>query len=161
MSNVDESIQLELQKVRQALEEHLSGINDNTQEIQSLFDYLQQIEVKVEKLSQRLDRIQLNSAENGTPVPKPSIVPLNQLERKVFLVLYTEEAPLTYREVAERSQVSCAVVPECISSLSGKGVPLVRSFCDEQVMIKIEPQFKEMQAKENLVNLSLQSFIEN
>ncbi len=43
--------------IRQALEEHLSGINENTAEIQVLFDYVHELEVKFEKFSQRLDKL--------------------------------------------------------------------------------------------------------
>ncbi|MBI4983260.1 hypothetical protein HZC32_01310 [Candidatus Woesearchaeota archaeon] len=158
MDKVDERIGVELGKVRQALEEHLSAINENTLEIQSLFDYIQEVEVKLEKLSQRLDQLQI-AANNCSP-SKPIISPLNQTEKKVFLTLYTEEMPLSYREIAGRAQVSLSVVPECVSSLAGKGIPLARTFCNDQIFIKIDPNFKELQAKENLINLSLQSFME-
>jgi predicted transcriptional regulator len=157
MNEIDKAINSELKKVRQALDEHLNSINDNTQEIQSLFDYLQEIEVKVEKLSQRLDQTQLNN--QNSPV-KPCVAPLNQMERKIFLTLYTAEMPLSYREISERSQISPTIVHECISSLTSKGIPLIRTFCNDQMFFKIEPVFKEVQAKENLINLSLQSFME-
>ncbi len=160
MSELDKSMHSELQRIRQALEEHLNGINDNTQEIQSLFDYLQEMEIKLEKISQRMDQLQLGNS-SATPITsKPAITPLNQMEKKVFLTLYTGEMALSYKEIAERTQLSCSVIPECISTLVGKGVPIVRNFCNDQILIKIEPGFKEMQAKENLVNLSLQSFME-
>ena len=147
----------EFVKIRQALEEHLSAINENTTEIQALFDYIQEMEVKMEKLSQRLDALQLTQ---NPIVSKPFISPLNQAERKVFLVLYTEEQALTYEEVAVKSGTHVAVVPETISTLGTKGVPLIRSFYNDQLFFKLDPQFKELQAKENLVNLSLQSFME-
>ncbi len=160
MNEVDGTIGTELKKVKQALEEHLTSINDNTQEIQSLFDYLQEIEVKLEKVSQRLDQVQINSEAQPATQVKPMVTPLNQMEKKVFLTLYTGEMPLSYREISERSQVSPSIVHECISSLASKGIPLVRSFCNDQMFFKVEPAFKEVQAKENLINLSLQSFME-
>ena len=91
---------------------------------------------------------------------KPGIAPLTHVERKVFLVLYTEETPLSQKEIVERSGFSADFVRECISSLIKKGVPLQRSFFNEQIFLRLEPQFKELQAKENLINLSLQSFLE-
>jgi len=146
----------EIHKIRQALEEHLGAINDNTTEIQALFDYLHEVEVKVDKLNQRLDTVQLAF----TDTPKFSITPLNQTEKKIFLVLYTEEAPLSYAEIAVKANISKAVIPECICSLGNKGIPLSRSFYNDQIFLKLGPRFKEMQAKENLVNLSLQSFMD-
>lgn len=150
----------DLDKIEKEMEEHLSVINDNTSEIQSLFDYLHQIEVKLDKLSQRLDQTQLNQGNNPQIInQKPAVIPLNQNEKKVFLVLYTEEMALSYPEIANKSQISISVIPECVSCLSNKGIPLVRTFCNDQVFVKIEPHFKELQAKENLINLSLQSFM--
>jgi len=160
MNEIDKAISPELKKVRQALEEHLASINDNTQEIQSLFDYLQEIEVKVEKLSQRLDQIQLNTSTQAAAPIKPIVTPLNQMEKKIFLTLYTAEMALSYREISERSQISPTTVHECISSLVSKGIPLIRTFCNDQMFFRVEPVFKEVQAKENLINLSLQSFME-
>ena len=147
----------EFAAIRKMLEEHLSAINDNTAEVQALFDFLQELEIKVEKVSQRLDQTQLSL---GIPKPKTSIAPLNQMERKVFLVLYTGEALLTYQEIAEKSELSPSIIPECISSLIQKGVPFRRSFFENQLFVGLEPGFKEVQAKENIVNLSLQSFME-
>ena len=139
------------------LEEHLATINDNTGEIQALFDYLQELEIKVDKLSRRLELAQLDL---GLPRAKPGIAPLNQLECKVFLVLYTEEGMLSYLEIAQKSGLPASIVPECVSSLIQKGIPFRRSFFENQLFLSLDPQFKELQTKENVVNLSLQSFME-
>lgn len=146
----------ELKKIKNALEEHLTAINENTAEIQALFDFLQQMENKVERLSQRLDQLQLSQK---LPLEKPQITPLNHLEKKIFLVLYTEETPLTYAEIAQKTGLSPCLIPEGLSSLSEKGIPIARTFSNEQMFFKIQPSFKELQAKENLVNLSLESFM--
>ncbi|HIH12450.1 MAG: hypothetical protein QT02_C0003G0006 [archaeon GW2011_AR9] len=145
----------EFTNIRHALEEHLTSINENTSEIQALFDYLTEMEVKVDKLSQRLDQLQLNQ-----PTSKPYVIPLNQLEKRIFLVLYTETTPLSYEEISAKSGIPTPLVPECLSVLMNKGVPFLRTFINDQIFLKLEPSFKEMQAKENLVNLSLQSFME-
>jgi len=143
--------------IRKMLDEHLAAINDNTTEIQALFDYLQEIEIKVEKFSQRLDQTQLSL---GIPKPKINVAPLNHIERKIFLVLYTEASLLTYPEIAQRTALSPSIMPECIATLIQKGVPFKRSFFDSQLFVGLDPEFKELQAKENIINLSLQSFME-
>ena len=48
----------DIEKIKQALDDHLSGINENTAEIQALFDYIHDLEVKLEKMAQRLDNMQ-------------------------------------------------------------------------------------------------------
>lgn len=143
--------------LRQALEEHLSAINENTAEIQALFDYVHELEVKMDKLSQRLDQVQL---QQDTPLEKTTTLSLNQTEKKIFLVLYTAEGGLSYQEIASRSGLPFSLIPECISSLVHKGIPLQRFYCHNQLFFKLNPEFKELQAKENIVNLSLQSFME-
>tara|TARA_Y100000034_G_C6833279_1_gene376331 strand:- start:259 stop:693 length:435 start_codon:yes stop_codon:yes gene_type:complete len=139
--------------IRQILEEHLGAINENTYEIQSLFDYLNELEVKYEKLSQRLDSLQLENPQ------KRQISPLSDTERRVFLLFYTDDNSLTYEEIATQLNLSHSIVQECLSSLVTKGVPLHRCHLNGQILWKLEANFKELQAKENLVNLSLTNFI--
>ena len=143
-------------QIRNALEEHLSAINDNTTEIQVLFDYLQEVETKVEKLNQRLDKMQMSLDQ---PLEKTTITPLNNTEKKIFLVLYTEEMNLTAEEIAKKTSLPITVVTECVSFLIQKNIPIHRSFCNQQFFFSLDRQFKELQAKENLINLSLQSFM--
>jgi len=147
----------EFAAIRKRLEEHLAAINDNTAEVQALFDYLQELEIKMEKISQRVDQTQLSL---GIPKPRVSVAPLNQMERKVFLVLYTGESLLTYQEISDKAELSVSIIPECISSLIQKGIPFRRSFFENQLFVGLESGFKELQAKENIINLSLQSFME-
>ncbi len=145
----------DLQRLRQVLEEHLQAINENTTEIQALFDYLQEVERKVDILSQRIDVLQLSS-----PATRPLLCSLTHTEQKIFSVLYTEESPLSYMEIANRARLPVSLVPEFISALVNKGIPLERSFFNDQLFLKLDMKFKELQAKENILNLSLQSFIE-
>ena len=140
--------------VQQELDEHLAAINENTAEIQAVFDYLHELESKLEKLSQRLDQLQLSEKAAEKPLA------LTHLEKKVFLALYTEETPLSYQEIAVKCNLPASLIPECISALVSKGIPLQRSFYSEKLFLKVDPKFKEMQAKENILNLSLQSFME-
>ncbi len=142
--------------IRQALEEHLSAINENTSEIQALFDYLNEMDIKIEKVVSRLDNLQLNEDKKE----KFFVAPLNQMEKEIFLVLYTEEIPLSYPEIAEKSKLPLHLIPEVISALVNKGIPFQRSLVKNQLFLRLDPVFKELQAKENLVNLSLASFME-
>ena len=146
----------ELEKIRNDLDEHLSTINENTVEIQGIFDYLNEVENKIDKISRRMERLQLSQDK---PLEKPTISPLTQIETKVFLALYTEETPLSYNEISARTQLTIELVQESICAIARKGIPLQRSFVNNQQFLKISPEFKEWQAKENVINLSLQSFM--
>lgn len=151
-----QNMKKELLNFKRALEEHLSAINENTSEIQVVFDYLQEVETKVDKLNHRLDEMQLTQ---GLPLSKPCITSLSHDEKTVFLILYTEEKPLTMEEISERTHLSLSLIVDLISALTKKGIPLQRSYANEQFFFSLNPEFKEIQAKENLVNLSLESFI--
>ena len=85
---------------------------------------------------------------------------MNKVERKIFLILYTEEIPLSYKEIAIKAELPLMLVPESISTLINKGIPFKRTLYNNQLFLKLDPEFKELQAKENVVNLSLQSFME-
>lgn len=149
-----ENIKSQFGHIRGMVEEHLSAINENSSEIQSLFDYLQDLEVKVDKVTARLDSIQLEKQTTNTK----DIEPLNAIEKQIFLSLYMEELALTYQDIAHRVHLSVALVQESITALVRKGIPLVRSFFNNQQFVQLETEFKERQAKENLINLSLESF---
>jgi predicted nuclease with TOPRIM domain len=145
---------MQIKDIRHAFEEHLSAINENSNEIQVLFDYLQEMEMKMENLTQRLDQLQL--AEPA----KPLLQPLVEEERELFLVMYTEQLPVSCKELSEKTRLEEGVVTELISSLISKGIPLQRTFSNNQFFFSIEGKFKELQAKENIVNVSLSSFLE-
>ncbi|MBT6762723.1 hypothetical protein HOA92_06810 [archaeon] len=140
-------------KVRAALDEHLSAINENSNEIQALFDYLQDMEIKIDALHSRLDSLQLES--EGKQI---AVKPLNKIERQIFVVLYTAGKFLGYEDIAVRSKVASSCVPEHLRSITTKGIPLTRSLIDKKVLVQIDAKFKERQAKENIVNLSLDTF---
>ena len=144
----------DLKNIISSLEDHLQSINDNSAEIQSLFDYLQELELKMDRLSTRLDEVQIQHEH----MIKKDVQPLNHLEKQIFLVLYTDEFAMTVKDNCEKTKLPSSVVQERINTIISKGVPLVRSYVDKQVYIQIDGQFKERQAKENLVNLSLDSF---
>ena len=130
--------------VRQELEEHLSAINENTSEIQAMLDYIQEVELKIDKLSQRIDEFQLCDEKK---IESNFIMPLTQIERKVFLVLYTEHCALTFNEISKKSELPQGIVPDCVSSLVNKGIPLQRSYFNNRLFFKLDPSFKELQAR--------------
>lgn len=152
---MEEKLRNNLSLVKQTLSEHLSAINENTAELQSFFDYIQEIEQKIEKISERIDQLQL---QKDLSPNKAYVAPLNATETKIFLSIYTEHKYLSCPDISEKSGVPLSIIREHLASLAQKGVPLVRSFVNNQTYYQIEERFKEWQAKENVINLSLDSF---
>ena len=147
-----------VQQIREEIDEHLNAINENTNEIQANYSYVQKLDNKIEQILLRLNHIEILLEEQSKPAPVKS---LSYAEKQVFLVLYTEEQSLTYEEIAERTGYPEALVMHHIADLIEKGVPIIKSYLNTSPSLKIHPQFKEMQAKENVINLSLKSFVED
>lgn len=153
----DETI-FPLSQIREEIDDHLTAINENTQELQSNFAFLLEMDAKFDKLSQRLEKVERLLAEQPQKI---EVKPLNYPEKQVFRVLYLEEAPLTYEDIAHKTGLSLALVSEYVSALIEKGVPLIKSYYQSKPFLKLNPEFKELQAKENLINLSLTSYCQN
>lgn len=144
--------------MREELDDHFAAINENTNEIQSNYAYVQKLENKIDQVLARLDRVEMLLEGQAQ---RPSIKPLTHAEKQIFLVLYTEEAPLTYSGIAGFTGCSEALVKHHIADLIEKGVPIVKSYFNGNPFLKLNPKFKEQQAKENIINLSLKSFVDD
>ena len=84
------------------------------------------------------------------------ISPLTKNEKEVFLVLYTkgeEKDYLTYKEIGRSLALSKELVMGYITNLIEKGIPLIKRYAENQIYIKLDPKFKNIQAKENIVNI--------
>lgn len=147
-----------VQQIREEIDEHLNAINENTNEIQANYSYVQKLDNKIEQVILRLNRIEILLEEQPKHNP---VKPLSHAEKQVFLVLYTEEQPLAYGDIAERTGYPEALVKHHVAVLIEKGVPIIKSYLNATPFMKIHSQFKEMQAKENVINLSLKSFVED
>jgi predicted transcriptional regulator len=90
---------------------------------------------------------------------KTEVQPLSSSEKKIFLALYTEQEPLTFQDISEKCHLTMAKVREKVSILVDKGLPLQRQLSNSVMMFSLNPEFKELQAKENIINLSLESFM--
>lgn len=156
ISQIKEEVSFPLSQIKEEIDDHLAAINDNTQEIQTNFSFLLELDSKIDKLSQRIDKIDLMLSEKPQKI---ELKPLNYPEKQVFCVLYTEEAPLTYEDISNKTGLTTALVREHISALIEKGIPLIKSYYQGRPFLKLDPNFKEVQAKENLVNLSLMSYV--
>ena len=54
-----------LNGIKRQFEEHLQAINENTNEIQSNYEYLSEMESKINKMAERIDQIQLFLQSNN------------------------------------------------------------------------------------------------
>ena len=148
-------------EIKEELDEHLYSINQNTNEISSNYEYLCEVDYKINKLSERIDQLQLFLENSfGFKVdkkPKFKTKPLSNNEQDVFLVLYTLEekkGAVSYAEIAKRTGLSEDLVSNYITRMLEKNVPIIKRYVNNQPLLRLDPVFKRMQAKENILGLN-------
>lgn len=162
---LNKRLRSEFEGIRQEFEEHLQAINENTSEIASNFEYVSEIEAKLDRLSERVDVMQMYMESSlGMQTAKKERFDIKRLSRKeqqVFLVIYTleeEKGKLTYKDIAEKLGISEHLTASYVTSLIEKGIPIVKRYINSRPYFGLDPDFKTLQAKENILQLSLEEF---
>jgi len=113
---------MELQTVREELDDHLDTLNQNTTDINSLYEYLSELDVKMERLTERLDALQALLLAQTPVVKKQRLLPR---EEEVCSVLLSATEPLTSLEIGRRVGLTADVVAQTLFCLKQKGVEIV------------------------------------
>ncbi len=165
LSTLTGSLKRELAKIRHDLEEYLQAINENTNEIATNYEYICEIEGKLDKLSERVEQLQMFMESNlNISVVKQSnfdVKRLNRREQDVFLVIYTleeEKGAVTYADIACKLNISEQLAANYVTSIIEKGVPIMKRYVNSRPHLRLDPRFKTLQAKENILQLSLNEF---
>jgi hypothetical protein len=160
-SDIRYAIKMLFDEMREELDEHLDSINQNTNEISSNHEYLCELDYKFNKLSERLDQLELflegNLGFSRLKKPKFQPKPLTNNEQDVFLVLYTLEekkGAVSYPEIAKRTGLSEDMVSHYIARMIEKNVPIIKRYVNNQPLLRLDPKFKRLQAKENILGLN-------
>jgi len=160
-----EELQSIFDSIREEIDDHLCSINENTNELQSNYEYISQVDAKLDKLSERLDQMQMFLQRYGFSVeekPKFNCQPLTKKEQEVFLLLYTleEKGAVSYDDIARRSGIPSDSVAIYITCMIQKGVPIIKRCIHNKMYMKLDKDFKKAQAKENVLKIS-QTIIPN
>jgi len=146
-------------QIKEEFDDHLTSINQNTNEIQSNYELILVLEQKINKLAERIDKIQLFLQKFGLPLEeKQTFKPVNlsKREQEVFLVIYTKEelkGTVTYLDIARYTGLTEDLVASYVSNMIRKGVPIIKKYINNQVHLSLDPRFKAVQAKENILQL--------
>jgi len=159
ISNLSKGIKKSLSQLRGELDDHLETINGNTGEIQEVQQSLNEVDAKIEKLNQRFDEMQVFLSkifpEQAIFKPGYELKPLSLKEKQLFLIMYTtqDDVLLTYRELASTLNTAEGIVRQYVQRLSNKGIPVIRRHIQGKAYIKLDPLFKELQAKRDIVGI--------
>jgi len=164
-SRLNKDFRHQFTSIKHELEEHLQSINENTNEIAANYGYICELEGKIDKLSARLDKIQMHleagSANFIVDRDHFDVKRLNRREQEVFLVIYTleeEKGSLTYGDIAKKLGISEQLAGSYVTSLIEKGVPVIKRYINLKPCLRLDPEFKTLQAEENILQLSLEEF---
>lgn len=147
----------ELKSLKKELDEHLEAINEGTAEIQTSYECMDELNGKMGKLAERIERIELflQSHSNFLVETKTfDIKPLTKAEQQVFMVIYAledEKGLVSCQEISRKLSLPGYMVSEYIARLLEKGIPLIRKYVNNVPYIKLNPDFKRLQARENLL----------
>ncbi len=159
-------------KIKREFNDHLDAINANTNEIQVNHEQLCGLEMRVDRLNERIDETNMilsNILEalniqgcNRTRILRGSkryeVMELTGKEKEIFLTIYDleERGFTTYEDIAKKSSYPRQLVIGYITNLIAKGVPIIKRPYKNSSKLNIEKGFKEEQAKRNILDIDEQ-----
>jgi len=157
---IKERLSLSFEQIKEQFEDHLETINENTNEIQSNFEYMCDLDRKIDKLGERIDQLtNLIREQKGESTEKKTftIQPLTKKEKEVFYALYvlTEHRKYaTYKEISRIARFSENLVASYLTNLIEKGIPVVKKYANRTAYLSLNPEFRELQTTENIVGVN-------
>lgn len=166
LNRLNKALRQEFTNIRHEFEDHLLAINENTNEIAANYEYIAEIENKLDRLGARVDNIQMLIESNFNIGPMERTVDfdvkrLNRREQEVFLVIYTleeEKGAVTYSDIASKLDISEQLAGNYVTEIIEKGVPIIKRYINSKPYLRLDPAFKTLQTKENILQLSLAEF---
>ena len=145
-----------IEEIKEQVEDHLQSINENTNEIQSNYEYSMEVDEKINKLAERIDELSM-LAGLGKKVKKSEMPKLTIVEKQIFLALYQicdEKEYATYLEIAKMVNLSETLVMNYMTILVEKGVPIIKSYSKDVTKLKLSSYFKTLQTKKNILKIN-------
>ncbi len=142
--------------MREELDDHRLAVNENTDELAATNEFLNELSRKLDKLAERVDELTLH-VKGRKEEKKFQIEPLTNKEKEAFQALYvlTESQPYaSYEHVARRTMLAKGVVMDLVTCMIQKGVPVVKKLDGTTVFLKLEQEFRQLQAKNNVIGLN-------
>ena len=142
--------------VREELDEHRESINQNTNEIQSSYEYLCKLDSKINKMAERIDELTMFIRQlQGQEQKKFVVSKLTRKEQEVFLVIYMKDA-VTIKDIGRKLGLTPELARCYVENLITKGVSIIkkRFGTDPEEHLTIGPEFKALQTKENILEIN-------
>ena len=147
-------------KIKEEFTHHLEGINDNGNEIQANFEYLTELDARIDKLSSRLEHVEifLKKIDDSFKIAEESdgytIQPLSVNEKRIFVIIYSSQKPLPYSDIANALSLPESLIRSYLTNIIEKGIPIVKKYVNGKPVISLDEEFKKLQKQRNIVKLS-------
>ncbi|MCK4670093.1 MAG: hypothetical protein KAT43_02725 [Nanoarchaeota archaeon] len=145
-----------VEELRQELDEHLQAINENTSEVEMNYTYLIDMNKRLKFLESKMhvfEKILTKLTSEKISESKPKKIKITKQEQDVFMIFYQSESALTYLDISEALRKSESFVRYFINSLIEKGVPITKHLIKRKTYFILDPAFKELQTKKNILNI--------
>ncbi|MFT4261397.1 MAG: HTH domain-containing protein [Candidatus Woesearchaeota archaeon] len=149
---IKRSLVAAFKQIKNEFNEHLETINQNTTEIQGLYDYLSEVEQKIDKLNERMDEMQMSV--NPDMNYEQFSVELTHREQEVFMILYAEQEKINAQTIAKKLGFTDEMVHRYIYNLITKGIPIIKHFEKEEMLLALDVKFKDLQARRNILKIN-------
>ena len=148
LKNLIDSVRHAFRKVKGELDDHISTINENTGDIQELNETVSQIDHKLDKLTERLDELELIV----NPKFRNTNFQLSKREQEVFMALYIGKS-LDLKGISKMLGFTTDMVNMYLINMISKGVPIQKELVDDVLVFSIASDFKDLQARRNILNI--------
>ncbi|MBT4352254.1 hypothetical protein HOD20_07010 [archaeon] len=139
------------------MDEHLITINENTQEVGINATSIEQLNLKMEKLYEKLDEIHMALFQmKGETINKNSFanIMLTNKEQEIFTSVYIQNGDLVdYKKLGRSLGYTEIDIEKIINSLIIKGIPVIKRYIEDNVFVTLDSEFRNLQAKENLIEI--------
>ncbi len=140
--------------IKDDLDMHLDSINQNTNEIQANNEQLVELELKLEKLTDRFDELNL-MLNPSLSSERFENIKLNSREQELFMHIYLVEDRIPMSLLAKRAGLPIELCESILNNLMRKNIPLIRQLVDGAMYISLDYNFKDLQARKNILNIDM------
>jgi len=147
-------------KIKEEFSHHLESINENTNEIQANFEYLTELDARIDKVSSRLEHIEMflkkldESFKIADETQGYAIQPLSVNEKRIFAIIYSSPKPLPYTDISHALSLPESLIRSYLTNIIEKGIPVIKKYVNGKPVISLDDEFKELQKRQNVVKLS-------
>jgi hypothetical protein len=146
IEHIEDGLRVSFAKLKVELNEHLDSINQNTAEITQVYEYLQKVESRIDKLEEKLDAI-LTVLE---PQESLDVGSLTTRQKEVLQALYTHSS-LSVEQLVRYVALPSSMIVELLQELLTRSLVVVHA----QSQYALHEKARENQQLLTALNISV------